>query len=46
MSTETKLKMSDCCVLFSARDQKARLASFDERVVKAAQALGVHVVEA
>ena len=46
VSTETKLKMSDCCVLFSARDQKARLASFDERVVKAAQALGVHVVEA
>lgn len=46
LRAETQLKMPDCCVLFSARDQKARLASFDERVVKAAQALGVHVVEA
>lgn len=41
----TQLKMPDCCVLLSARDQKARLASFDERVIKSAQALGVDVVD-
>lgn len=41
----TQLTMPDCCVLLSARDQKARLASFDERVVKSAQAFGVDVVD-
>lgn len=41
----TLLKTPDCCVLFSARDRRARLASFDERVVKAARALGVGVAD-
>lgn len=46
LRAETKLKMPDCCVLFSARDHKARLASFDERVVAAARDLGIDVVHA
>jgi len=35
--------MPDCCVLLTAREQQARLASFDERVVPAARALGIDV---
>lgn len=38
------LKMPDCCVLLSALDRRARLASFDDRVVKAARARDVEVV--
>ncbi len=45
LRAETLLKMPDCCVLFSAHDRRARLASFDERVVKAARALGVDVAD-
>lgn len=45
LRAETLLKMPDCCVLFSARVRQARLASFDERVVKAARALGVGVAD-
>jgi predicted nucleic acid-binding protein len=45
LRTETTLKMPDCCVLLSARDHRARLASFDERVVKAARALGLDVTD-
>jgi predicted nucleic acid-binding protein len=43
LRAETLLKMPDCCVLLSARDRQARLASFDERVVKAALALGLDI---
>ena len=46
LRAETQLKMPDCCVLFSARDHKARLASFDGRVVSAARDLGIDVVQA
>ncbi len=45
LRAETMLKMPDCCVLISARDRQARLASFDERVVKAARALGLDVAD-
>ena len=45
LRAETRLKMPDCCVLFSTRDRQARLASFDERVIEAARALGVDVAD-
>ena len=45
LRAETHLRMPDCCVLLSARDGQARLASFDERVVKAARALGIGVAD-
>ena len=43
LHAETQLKMPDCCVLLTAREQQARLASFDERVVPAVRALGIDV---
>ncbi len=45
LRAETLLKMPDCCVLLSARDREARLASFDERVIKAARALGLDIAD-
>lgn len=45
LRAETLLKMPDCCVLLSALDQQARLASFDDRLIKAAQARGVDVAD-
>ena len=44
LRAETVLKMPDCCVLLSVLDQQARLASFDDRLVKAAHTRGVDVV--
>jgi hypothetical protein len=35
----------DCCVLLGALDQQARLASFDDRLVKAARDRGVDVAD-
>ncbi len=46
LRAETALKMPDCCVLLSALDQQARLATFDDRLVKAGHARGVDVVGA
>jgi hypothetical protein len=43
LRAETSLKMPDCFVLFSALDRRARLASFDERVVEAGRALGIDI---
>ena len=43
LRAETLLKMPDCCVLLSARDREARLASFDERVIKGARALSLDI---
>lgn len=45
LRAETLLTMPDCCVLLSARGRQARLASFDERVVKAALALGIDIAD-
>jgi predicted nucleic acid-binding protein len=45
LRVETLLKMPDCCVLLSALEQQARLASFDDRLIKAAQARDVDVVD-
>ena len=40
----TGLRMPDCCVLLSAQDAGASLASFDTRLTQAAQALEVPVL--
>jgi len=37
----TGLKMPDCCVLLAALDQEALVASFDARLIAAAQGLGL-----
>lgn len=39
----TGLKMPDCCVLLAAEDAAAGVASFDERLAKAAEDRGVRV---
>lgn len=46
LRAETQLKMPDCCALLSALAQQARLATFDDRLVKAAQDQGVDVADA
>jgi predicted nucleic acid-binding protein len=38
------LKMPDCCVLLIADDARARVASFDGRLTRAADAMGLPVV--
>ena len=38
------LKMHDCCVLLAAADAQGRLASFDGRLARAAEAIGVSVL--
>jgi predicted nucleic acid-binding protein len=45
LRAETLLKMPDCCVLLSAFDRQARLASFDNRLRTVARARGVAVVD-
>ena len=39
------LRMPDCCVLYAAIRERAKLATFDVRLAKAAAGLGVPVVE-
>jgi len=39
----TGLKLPDCCVLLTAMDRKATLASFDQRLLDAAAAQGIPV---
>jgi predicted nucleic acid-binding protein len=43
LRSDTRLKMPDCCVLLSAEAAGAAVASFDDRLLRAAQALGVPV---
>ena len=38
------LKMPDCCVLLAAEDAAARVASFDERLVQAAEKRNLQVL--
>jgi predicted nucleic acid-binding protein len=45
LRVDTLLKMPDCCVLLSLLDEQARLASFDDRLIKAAQARDMDVVD-
>jgi predicted nucleic acid-binding protein len=41
LRAETGLRMPDCCVLLAAQDAAARVAAFDERLVRAAEELGL-----
>lgn len=40
----TRLKLPDCCVLLAAEDVRAAVASFDDRVRRAARSRGIRVV--
>jgi predicted nucleic acid-binding protein len=44
LRVDTGLKMPDCCVLLSAEDAGARLASFDARLGQAAEHRGIAVL--
>lgn len=44
LRAHTGAKMPDCCVLLTAEQTSARVATFDERLKKAAEALGLDVV--
>jgi predicted nucleic acid-binding protein len=44
LRVDTGLKMPDCCVLLAAEDVGARIASFDDRLVKAAEARHLKVL--
>ena len=44
LRTTTRLRMPDCCVLLSAQEAGARVASFDVRLTLAAADLGLVVV--
>lgn len=46
LRAESGLKLPDCCVLLAAQDSAAEaVATFDDRLIKAAQDLGLEVVE-
>lgn len=45
LRVDTALKLPDCCVLDAAMSTSAALATFDERLARAASALGLEVVE-
>lgn len=45
LRAETRLKMPDCCVLLSAEESNGRLASFDNRLGRAAKARNVVVLD-
>jgi predicted nucleic acid-binding protein len=40
----TKLKMPDCCVLYTAEQHSAAIATFDDRLATRAAALGLTIV--
>ena len=44
LRAQTKLKMPDCCVLYSAEQHGADIATFDERLAARAADLGITVV--
>lgn len=39
----TKLKMPDCCVLYTAERHDAMIATFDEQLARRAKALGLRI---
>lgn len=41
LRADTGLRMPDCCVLLAAQDSAARIAAFDDRLVRAAESLGL-----
>jgi len=44
MRGQLGLKMPDCCVLLAAQNNEAALATFDARLISAAENLGIAVV--
>jgi predicted nucleic acid-binding protein len=44
LRVNTGLKLPDCCVLLTAMDRRATLASFDERLLAAAISRGIPVL--
>jgi predicted nucleic acid-binding protein len=45
LRTDTGLKLPDCCVLLTAHDHDAHVASFDTTLLKAAHKLGLATAE-
>jgi predicted nucleic acid-binding protein len=41
LRVETGLRMPDCCVLLAGQDAAARIAAFDDRLVRAAEGVGL-----
>lgn len=46
LRADTGLPMPDCCVLLAAQDSAARVAAFDERLIRGAEALGLVALRA
>lgn len=46
LRADTGLRMPDCCVLLAAQDAAARIAAFDERLIRGAEALGLVALRA
>ncbi len=46
LRVDTGLRMPDCCVLLTAQETAARVAAFDERLVRAAGRLGLRALHA
>lgn len=46
LRADTGLRMPDCCVLLAAQDTAARVAAFDERLVRGAEELGLVALRA
>ena len=44
LRAHTGVKMPDCCVLLTAEQTSGRIATFDERLREAADAVGLYVV--
>ncbi|RBY82936.1 type II toxin-antitoxin system VapC family toxin [Geodermatophilus sp. TF02-6] len=44
LRVSTRLRMPDCCVLLTARQTSATVASFDDRLMEAADRLGLGTV--
>ncbi len=41
LRADTGLRMPDCCVLLAAQDAAGRVAAFDDRLIRAAEVLGL-----
>jgi len=41
LRADTGLRMPDCCVLLAAQDAAGRVAAFDDRLIRTAEALGL-----
>ena len=46
LRADTGLRMPDCCVLLAAQDAGARVAAFDDRLIRGAEELGLIAVRA